>query len=186
MRIVYRCYYDYAMLRSNLQRGFSIVELLIVMVVIGIIAGFVFFVLPNSRERANYSRAESELRAMGNATKFYVDKYDSYPADVNRGLPAGLEEFVQAEEEWPDAPWPGSVYDYDLYDNDGETVQISIRFCPIGGPLSACNFPDEEWAEGFQVNSSMYYCIKGNCKAHPSQADDFPGYCINCTFNEND
>ncbi len=174
------------MFRSSLQRGFTIIELLIVIVVIGIIAGFVVFIVPNSRERSFYARGESELRTMGNAVKFYVDKYDEYPADVNRGLPAGIEEFVQAEDEWPDAPWPNSVYDYDYYDNDGETVQISIRFCPIGGPLSACNFPDQPWAADFEVNSSMYYCIKGNCKAHPDSPADTPGYCINCGHSEDD
>jgi prepilin-type N-terminal cleavage/methylation domain-containing protein len=174
------------MLRTKLEQGFTIVELLVVILVIGAIASYVVFILPGSRDRANYSRAESELRSMGNAVKFYVDKYDEYPADVSRDLPAGIEEFVQAEEGWPDAPWPNSVYDYDYFDNNGETVQISIRFCPIGGPLSACKFPREPWAEGFQVNSSVYYCIKGQCRAHPSEADDYPGYCINCTFNEED
>ena len=72
--------------------------------------------------------------------------------------------------------------DYDSFNgSDGQlVVQISLRFCPIGGPLSACNFPTESWADGFQVNSSMYWCITGKCRPHPSESDTYPGYCLNC------
>lgn len=171
---------------ARTKNGFTILEVLIVMVIIAILATIVLNYYGGAKERAYLKKADSELNIMASAVKFYTQKYNAYPPDVNRGLPAGLNEFLSADQgkNWPDGPWPGSVYDYDYFNNSGETVQISIRFCPIGGPLSACKFPPEPWAANFGVDSSYYYCIKGNCKAHPSQPDNYPGYCVNCPGNK--
>jgi prepilin-type N-terminal cleavage/methylation domain-containing protein len=170
----------------NTRRGgFTLVELLIVIFVIGILLALVITNLAGSKEKAYMARANVEFATFANAINLYADKYNDYPADVSRGLPPGIEEFIAKNDQnqsWPDAPWPGSVYDYDRWDNlDGaDTLQISIRFCPVGGPLSACHFPDEPWAKNFGIDSAVYYCIKGNCRAHVSEPATYPGYCVNC------
>ncbi len=160
-------------------RGFTILELLIVIVVIGILASLVLVGYTGIQERAYYNRSRSELRSISSALYLYQDKYAGFPADVNRGLPPGLEEFL-SNKSWPAAPYPGSIYDYDAFVNDGvNTYQISIRFCEANKP-NTCKFPNEDWANNFDINSSMYYCIEGNCKAHPEEPDNHPGYCVNC------
>jgi hypothetical protein len=101
-------------------------------------------------------------------------------------LPAGLNEFIAKTaqgEDWPDAPWPGSVYDYENWPNlDGvDTYQISVRFCPAGGPIGLCKFPKEPWVtSSWGVDSAVYYCVSGNCRSHQNQPKTYPGYCINC------
>jgi prepilin-type N-terminal cleavage/methylation domain-containing protein len=170
-----------------MQKGFTLIEITIVVVVIGLLTTIVIVSVGNPRERTYQTRAFAEMNTLANATRLYLEKYNDFPPDVNRDIPAGLNEFIDFEGEWPDAPWPGSVFDYDNWTIDGEqVVQISVRFCPIGGSIDECQFPDEEWADGFDVQSAAYYCLKGACRAHNSRPYNHPGYCINCTTQPSD
>ena len=171
------------------KQGFTIVELLIVVVVIAILAVITMVTYVNFVERATKNRAISELSAIARAVELYHADKDAYPADVERNIPVGIFDYSGSESvptQWPIAPWPGSVYDYDYFTGtDGnDVVQISIRFCPLGGPFTACRFPNEPWAAGFDLQSSAYWCITGGCRAHPNSTDDHPAYCINCHMND--
>lgn len=166
-------------------QGFTIVELLMVVVIIGVLAAVILVTYNGITQRAYDSRSESELASIAKAIQVYGTLNGRYPVDVSRGIPAEVAPYINGSaDNWPNAPWPNSVYDYDTFTgSDGnEAVQMSVRFCPQGGPLSACQFPHESWAAGFGVDSSAYWCITGKCKAHPSQPDDYPGYCINCNL----
>lgn len=168
--------------------GFTIVELVVVIVIIAVLVTIVLVSLSGSQEKTYFTRAQSELTTLANATKLYVLKYNVYPPDVNRGLPSGIQEFISQTDSssvWPAGPWPGSVYDYDNWTINGiQTVQMSIRFCPAGAPdTSQCHFPKEPWAANFGVDSAVYYCLTGNCRAHNNQPVAYPGYCINCPGN---
>lgn len=164
------------------ESGFTIVELLVVIVIIVVLARFVLSAFDNINDEAYLSRAASEFRSMHIALELYRVENGEYPEDVNRDIPPGIEKYLEKTDadRWPSAPWPGAVYDYDKFTADGvETYQISIRFCDIGNPDS-CRFPNIEWAEDFDINSSVYHCIQGNCRPHPNQPADHPGYCVNC------
>lgn len=172
------------------HKGFTIVELVIVMVVIGILATIIMVSVSRARERSYLTRANADLLTVANATKLYVNKHNEYPPDVSRNIPAEIKEFISSNiptSQWPSAPWPGSNFDYDAWDVDGdgtdETIQISIRFCPLGGDLSTCTFPKEPWVTGFNTNSAYYYCLKGYCRAHEAAPYTNPGYCVNCPNN---
>lgn len=171
------------------SQGFTVVEILIVILVIGILAGIVYVNFAGSNEKTYLSRANVEFSTMHNALKLYALQHNDYPADVSRGLPSGIEEFVtdtDATTDWPNGPWPGSVYDYDRWTINGvDTYQISVRFCPAGASdTSLCKFPKQPWASSFGVNSAYYYCIKGNCRSHQSEPAAYPGYCVNCPNNQ--
>jgi prepilin-type N-terminal cleavage/methylation domain-containing protein len=166
-------------------RGFTIVELLIVIVIIAILAVIVIVAYNGITGRAYNNRAQSELSSIAKAVQVFYTVNGRYPADVGRGIPAEVSQYINgASDSWPIAPWPDSVYDYDYFiGSDGNEVsQISIRFCPAGGPISACHFPNESWAAGFDIDSSAYWCVTGKCRAHPSQADTYPGRCLNCNL----
>ena len=140
--------------------------------------------LSGARDSAQYKRALAEFHSLHNALELYYIDNNKYPVGVSRGtLPPGLDPYI-AGSGWPEGPWESSVYDWDNWDdpdNPGQRIyQISMRFCPLGGPLSACNFPDEDWADGFLVNSSLYYCVEGACRSHANNPIDYPGHCVNC------
>lgn len=169
----------------NRNRGFTLMELLITIAIIGILASVVFASISKAKQKAYYNRALAEFKNINTALELYKDSHDGdFPDDVGRNLPSGLETYI-AGGVWPTAPWPGSYYDWDNWDDpdeDDEDIriyQISIRFCTAGSN-PVCTFPDVDWAEGFGVNSALYYCIEGSCRAHHSQNPDYPGYCVNC------
>lgn len=129
-----------------------------------------------------FVNAKSEFNSFASALELYYDDNDSYPPDASHDVPPWLEPYLSGtkSDEWPDAPWPDSVYDWDNPDGPGRIYQISIRFCPLGGALASCHFPEESWAEDFDVNSAVYYCIEGSCRSHINEPLSYPGYCVNC------
>lgn len=167
------------------QTGFTLLELLVVLAIIGIFASIVLAGLSVIREDAYEARAKSETRSFASALQTYIAvEGNGYPPDANRGIPAGLEDYLSGGG-WPDGPWPGSVYDWDAWEINGESVrQISVRFCPHSGSLSECRFPRADWAENFGVNSAFFYCFEGPCRSHSGEPRDYPGYCINCVCKE--
>lgn len=165
-------------------QGFTIVELLIVVVIIGILAALVIMAYNGVTQKAYYNRSQDELSSLAKAVQIFQSDKGRYPNDVTRGIPAEITPYINGSvDSWPNAPWPDSVYDYDYFvGSDGREVsQLSIRFCPASGTVDDCHFPNETWANGFGVDSSAYWCITGKCRAHPSQAESYPGYCINCS-----
>ena len=170
----------------NSEKGFTLIELLVVIAIIGILSSIILVDLNRARERAYYARSLTELRSMATALELYYLDNNNYPPDVSRNIPPGIGPYLGGNEVngWPQAPWPGSVFDWENWDDPdhpGEKIyQISIRFCPAGGPLSACRFPNEPWAANFGVDSAVYYCVSGYCRSHASQPITYPGYCLNC------
>ncbi len=183
-------------MKSHKQTGYTLVEITIVITVIGIIAAIVYSItVPNYKERTYYSRSISEMNTMQNAFKLYLAKYNDYPPDVVRDVPAGLKEFIQSQQgnsAWPDAPYPGAVYDYDNWapDSNGpqQTYQISIRMCDAGADAVCkanakkylAKYVDATTLNNWDSYSSMYYCLKGSCRSHQNKPMNHPGYCINC------
>ena len=176
------------MVSINKNKGFTILELLIVIAIIGILSSIIFPSINNVKNKAYFSRTNSEYKSMAIALEMYSDDNNGeYPPDANRNIPPGLEDYLVVDAdtgEWPQAPWPGSIYDWENWQDPEDATeriyQISVRFCPIGGTIEECNFPNMDWAEDFGVNSSVYYCIEGNCRSHINEPIDYPGYCVNC------
>lgn len=165
--------------------GFTLIELLIVIAIVSVLSTVVLGSLRQAKNNAYRVRAREELNSMAKALELYAADFGGYPADVSRDIPPGLGAYLAGNQSvtWPDAPWPGSVYDWDNWVDPVTGLpiyQISIRFCPAGGPLSACQFPNEPWASGFGVNSAYYYCVQGACRSHLSEPVSYPGKCANC------
>ena len=178
--------------KKGVKLGFTVMELMIVMIIIGVLASVTVSALGGAIQKAHFVRTLHEMRAMVGAIHIFMLNNDfNYPADVSRDLPPGIEQYLSSAPDWPSAPWPGSVYDYDYWDSDpsnphagtlshppnGEVVQISVRFCPLGNP-AGCRFPNESWAEDFDYHSSAYWCMAGSCRAHGSMPYNHPGCCL--------
>jgi len=61
-------------------RGFSLVELMVVISIVGLLAGVMVVGIPRAMEMARKSKAKSELMAIVAAVKAYKQEYGSWPA----------------------------------------------------------------------------------------------------------
>lgn len=74
--------------RASGSAGFTITELLVVMVIIGILAAIIFPVVTKTKETARTGQCLSNLRQLGSSLTIYVDSYDSrFPAAAPWGNP---------------------------------------------------------------------------------------------------
>ncbi len=171
-------------------QGFTLLELLIVVAIIGILASIVLVALSSAQDSAYESRAKGELRALQSAVQLYFLDNDSYPEDGEWDFPASMEEYLPSGDEIEGA-WPGSIYTWESWSPSDlshapyeHVYQISIRFCPQGGSLDDCSFPVADWADNFDQNSAFFYCIDGPCRSHKDEPMTHPGFCMNCSEEE--
>jgi prepilin-type N-terminal cleavage/methylation domain-containing protein len=69
----------------RVHHGFTIVELLIVIVVIGILAAITLVAYGGIQERARFSSMRSDLASMNKAIRLYHAQYGSYPITPGTG-----------------------------------------------------------------------------------------------------
>jgi len=65
---------------SRRSRGFTLMELLVVLAVIAILMGLAFPALQGARERARFTRARSEIMVLHQAWLAYRNAYGEFPA----------------------------------------------------------------------------------------------------------
>lgn len=164
-------------MKKNNQSGYSFIEVLMTVVIIGFVATIIMISMRSSIEKAKLARASAEMDSIAKAAQIYFDEKGDFPRE-EVGASDDFKEFLEPSQ-WPDGPWAGSYYDWDRYEVDGEEVlQVSLRFCNSG--VEDCNYPKLEIADDFDKLSSIYYCLEGPCRAHDGVDESYPGYCVNC------
>jgi general secretion pathway protein G len=112
-------------MRSSNQRGFSLIEVMIVVVIIGLLAGIVTFAAKEYLDRAKRQRARADIANLVTAVDaFYLEK-GRFP-DNQEGLRSLVPGFIKS---LPNDPWgrgyqylqPGRSGQYDIisYGADG-------------------------------------------------------------------
>lgn len=110
-----------------MRHAFTLVELLVVIVVLGILAAIVAPKALDAREEAALTAAAADLKAIENAVALYVSEHGAYPRDVNRRRVVGvLDPYFKSENPFAKPAPIGGVYDYEGPPN-WKPVQISIR-----------------------------------------------------------
>lgn len=112
-------------MRSAKRCGFSLVEIMIVVVIIGLMAGLVTYATSGYLDRAKLQRARSDVATYSGAVDSYYLAKGSYP-DNRDGLAALAPDFIKVLQK---DPWgrpyqyvqPGATHPYDIicYGADG-------------------------------------------------------------------
>lgn len=81
--------------RPSSSRGFTILELLIVVAVIGVVAAIALPNVVSAIQRARQSRTMTDMRTIGGALVLYEQDYVDYPIEASLGSVEDLRTFLQ-------------------------------------------------------------------------------------------
>src|ERR1700690_931322 len=77
-------------MKKRNNKGFSLIELLIVVAIIGIIVAIAIPNLLNAIQRAKQKRTMGDMRTSGTAAEAYAVDFNPYPAAAGYTPPSGL------------------------------------------------------------------------------------------------
>lgn len=114
------------------RRGFTLVEIMIVVVIIGLLAAFAIPALSRVKTSARAGRLVSDLRTFAQAFETYATTHGTWPGDGTPSVvPAGMSgDFSKAK--WTAETSVGGQWDWD-YQQFGFTAGISVTG-PRPGP----------------------------------------------------
>lgn len=163
------------MVGAKQSRGFTIVELLIVIVVIGILAAITIVAFNGVQARALNARAQSDIKNVQQIVEAYNAINGSYPSTGGLSTILSDTNCIGGTQQ---ATWVPSVTDklpqsqanvgingmrgcY-LYSSDGQDYIISAWNGVSGGPQTAVMYRRLGFREMNFINASSYYCNHTN------------------------
>jgi len=118
------------MLSKRHSSGFTLVEIMVVVVIIGLLAAMAIPGFTKSRSRSQATAVVNNLRVYGSAFEVYALEVGTWPPDQNRGvIPPGMEGQLPR---FTEETHVGGAYDWDpgMF---GYTAAVSIVDIQAGG-----------------------------------------------------
>lgn len=102
------------------QEGFTLIELMIVILIIGILVGIAVPVFLSARSSAERRTCESNMRTIKSASNVYASTHETYPTTLASLIPT----FIEKE---PTCPAGSNAYGF-----TGSTSAPPVVSCPNG------------------------------------------------------
>lgn len=117
--------------KPSARRGFTLVEILIVVVILGILASIVVPQFANASDESRRQAFISELRVFVEAAEYYAAREGRYVPDGSSGqCPPEFAAYVDADEFQAGTPI-GGVWDTE-YNDTGVTSAVGVHFNNAG------------------------------------------------------
>jgi len=100
--------------RSKFRKGFTLMELLVIVAIIGILSSIVLSSLSSTRERAKDGRRISDIKQIQIALELYYDVNSAYPSSIYTGTPLSTFLKVPSDPGGTDYVYSSSGQDYAL------------------------------------------------------------------------
>lgn len=115
--------------RRGRRGGFTLVEIMVVVVIIGLLAAIAIPMWSNVRDRALVTTFTNDLRIFRDAMEVYILENGSYPSDGSTGtVPVELEEDIK-ESKFANGTPVGGEWDIEYNDN-GVTSAVGVHISP--------------------------------------------------------
>ena len=109
------------------KEGFTLIEIMIVVVIIGLLAAMAIPAFAKIREKSQNAAAFNDLRIFANAFQDYATEHGYWPADVNEGiLPPEMADSTIRPNQFTSKTPVGGVYDWEG-PTSWTTLFVSIR-----------------------------------------------------------
>ena len=123
---------------KNISRGFTLIEVLVVIAIISILAGVIAVNSAESNQKARDEKRQADLRALQSAIEMYKNKYGRYPAGCN------------SVGSWSGQPGSG----YDCGSGTEYIVGLAPEFIPV--------LPKDPKLNSSVANSGYMYMVNDN------------------------
>lgn len=103
------------------EQGFTLIELMIVVIIIGILSAIAIPKFSNIAESARYTACRSNLRNIATALNLYLAENDDYPSGNGWNKLSTISDYVHTELL---CPTTGASYRYRIMGGDRDTFRI--------------------------------------------------------------
>jgi prepilin-type N-terminal cleavage/methylation domain-containing protein/prepilin-type processing-associated H-X9-DG protein len=137
---------------TKITRGFTLIEILVVIAIIALLAAILFPVFAQARERARSASCQSNLKQLALAWLQYAQDYDETTTPMYTRIPRGPFLDLNAISYWPDLIYP---YVKSGSGRDGTSTSAGVFTCPsTSGLLNGITSSDGWTAVRYAMNQS--------------------------------
>jgi|GEM_PF-847628 len=139
---------------ASVGRGFSIIEVLVVIAIIAVLAALLFPVLISSRAAANRAKCMSNIKQLVMANRLYANDYDG------RFVPAAVDIFEGSGGHWRWHGWRPTTDGSTQFDPQKSPLlpymgrDQRLKECPLGGMLDKNGNAFEAGGGGYGYNAT--------------------------------
>jgi prepilin-type N-terminal cleavage/methylation domain-containing protein len=147
------------MFKSKGEKGFTLIEILIVVAIIGMLSSIVLVGLGSFRSRGRDARRAADLREIQNALELYYARYGSYPNPYNNEnvVSLGLPSKGIGVTKIPADPGDG-IY---RYGSNGKSYVLGATLEEQSAAILSDDIDNDSGTELFGVScDDPVYCIK--------------------------